>query len=50
MVRYYFLRDEDADYSGMARCYRAYLIQRYGLKPKAQEGRHVALELSLIHI
>lgn len=44
VVRYYFLRDEDADYSGMARCYRAYLIQRYGLKPKAQEGRHVALE------
>ena len=27
VVRYYFLRDEDADYIGMARCYRATLIQ-----------------------
>ena len=31
-VRYYFLNDEDADYSGMARQYRRYLMEEKGLK------------------
>ena len=36
-VQYAFLGHEDADYSGMARLYRAYLIERYGLKPMKEQ-------------
>ena len=32
VVRYYFLRGEDADYSGMARIYQSYLVNKYNLK------------------
>lgn len=33
VIRYYFLEGEKADYSGMAMTYRAYLMDKYGLKP-----------------
>lgn len=46
VVRYCFLRGGDADYSGMARRYQAYLVDTYGLKPlDGKAPRHVALEL-----
>ena len=32
-IRYYFLQDEDADYVGMAKCYRQYLLKTRGLVP-----------------
>lgn len=33
VIRYMFLTGEDATYSGMARRYQSYLVERYGLTP-----------------
>ena len=42
--RYGFLEGEDADYNGMARCYRDYLIREQGVTPSEQRPGPVHLD------
>jgi hypothetical protein len=44
-VRYVMLENSDADYVGMAKAYRSYLVKEKGLKPAAQQK--VSLQLRL---
>jgi len=45
-VRYSFLSGENADYSGMARRYRQYLVDKYGLdRIETKEGLPLLLEI-----
>jgi len=47
-VRYFFLNDEDANYSGMASVYREYLIENNMLKDAIAEGEKMPLALTLL--
>lgn len=47
-VRYYFLSGEDADYSGMAKVYREYLIENGLLNDSIQAGEKLPLALNLL--
>lgn len=43
--RYYFLDGEQADYSGMAACYRAYLLEEGGLKEQDTDDTVLFMDL-----
>jgi len=47
-IRYFFLNDEDADYSGMASAYREYLIENGMLKDAIADGANMPLGLQLL--
>jgi hypothetical protein len=44
-VRYVMLEDEEADYVGMAKAYRSYLVNEKGVKPVKQEGTPLNVQL-----
>lgn len=44
-VKYFFLSDENANYSGMARKYRDYLITEEGFQPKLESGSALFIDL-----
>ncbi len=47
-VRFFFLHNEDANYSGMARSYRNYLIERGQLNDAIADGEEYPLALSFL--
>lgn len=47
-VRFFFLKDEEASYSGMASVYREYLIEKGMLKDAIAEGEEMPLALRLL--
>lgn len=47
-VRYFFLNNEDANYSGMARTYREYLIEKGALVDSIEDGAKYPLALSFM--
>ena len=45
-VRFYFMRNDQANYSGMAQTYRQYLVEKYGLKKRnAEQSSPLTLEI-----
>ncbi len=47
-VRYFFLHGEDANYSGMARAYRDYLIENGGLNDAIEDGEKYPMALTFL--
>lgn len=47
VIRYAFLSNDDSTYAGMARYYRDYLIQKYGLQ-KVAAGENIPFYLELV--